>query len=114
MRTLRKAFARFHVFVYRLTRGRLFSSYSGMRFLLLTTTGRKSGKPRTRPLLYLEEDNLYVLVASFGGAPHHPAWYLNLRSNPSVTIQIDGRRFPAIAETAGAEERSPCSVGSSG
>jgi len=74
--------------------------------LLLTTTGSKSGRRRTRPLSYLKHDEGYVLVASFGGAPRHPAWYLNLRSNPAVTIQVKGRRRSAMAETATPEERA--------
>ena len=106
MRTAIKLFSMFHVFVYRLTGGRLLSSNSGRGFLLLTTTGRKSGRRRTRPLLYMKTDDTYVLVASFAGAPRHPAWYLNLRSNPAVTIQVKGRKLSAIAETAAAEERS--------
>ena len=101
-----KLFSMFHVVVYRLTRGRLLGSYSGFEFLLLTTTGSTSGRRRTRPLSYFQEDGVYVLVASFGGAPLHPAWYLNLRSNPAVTIQVKGRKHSAIAETATPEERS--------
>ena len=96
----------FHVFVYRLTGGRLLASRSGGGFLLLTTIGRKSGRRRTRPLLYMKDDDTYVLVASFAGAPRHPAWYLNLRSNPAVAVQVKGYKFSAIAETATAEERS--------
>jgi len=74
--------------------------------LLLTTTGRKTGKRRTTPLLYVEEGDRYVVVASVGGAPSHPAWYLNLRSNPAATIQVGGRKVAVTAETAGLEERA--------
>lgn len=74
--------------------------------LLLTTTGRKTGRRRTTPLLYVEEHGRYVVVASVGGAPSHPAWYLNLRSNPAATIQVGGRRLAVRAETAGLEERA--------
>ena len=106
MRRVIKLFSMFHLFVYRLTGGRLLGSYSGGGILLLTTTGRKSGRRRTRPLSYIREDDAYVLVASFGGAPRHPAWYLNLRSNPAVTIQVQGRKLSAIAETATPVERT--------
>jgi deazaflavin-dependent oxidoreductase (nitroreductase family) len=106
VRSAIKLLSMFHVLVYRLTRGRLLGSYSGLDFLLLTTTGSKSGRRRTRPLSYLKHDEGYVLVASFGGAPRHPAWYLNLRSNPAVTIQVKGRRRSAMAETATPEERA--------
>ncbi len=74
--------------------------------LLLTTTGRKTGRRRTTPLLYVEEGDRYVVVASAGGAPSHPAWYLNLRSNPAATIQVGGRQLAVRAETAGLEERA--------
>jgi deazaflavin-dependent oxidoreductase (nitroreductase family) len=74
--------------------------------LLLTTTGRKSGQALTMPLIFGEHGASYVVVASKGGAPQHPAWYLNLQSNPSVRVQIKGRKFEARARTATGAERS--------
>ena len=74
--------------------------------LLLTTTGRKSGKRRTTPLLYLEERDRYVVVASVGGAATHPAWYLNVRGNPAATIQIGRHELVVTAEAVGPEERA--------
>ena len=74
--------------------------------LLLTTTGRKSGKKRTTPLLYVEDAGRYVIIASVGGAPRHPAWYLNLRDNPAATIEIGRRTLAVTAETASPEERA--------
>jgi deazaflavin-dependent oxidoreductase (nitroreductase family) len=74
--------------------------------LLLTTTGRRTGKPHTVPLLYLGDGDRWVVIASFGGRPYHPAWYLNLMADPSVVVQIQGRRFPAIASLATPEERA--------
>ncbi|MEE9285384.1 MAG: nitroreductase family deazaflavin-dependent oxidoreductase [Dehalococcoidia bacterium] len=106
MRALIKAFARFHALVYRLSRGRLLARLSGNDMLLLTTTGRKSGKPRTLPLLFVKDGDRYVVVASFGGAPRHPAWYLNLVSNPAVAVQVRSRKILARAETAGPEDRA--------
>jgi len=102
-----KLFSRIHVVLYRLSAGRL-----GGRFkktapvLLLTTTGRKSGKSRTTPLLYIEDGGRYVIAASVGGAPKHPAWYVNLRANPAATIQIGSRKLAVAAETASPEERA--------
>lgn len=99
--------SRLHVVLYRVSGGRL-----GGRFgktapvLLLTTTGRKSGKQRTTPLLYLEENGQYVVIASVGGAPKHPAWYLNLLGNPAATIQIGNRRLAVTATTVSPEERA--------
>jgi len=106
-RLILKLVSRLHVRLYRASGGRL-----GGRFrktapvLLLTTTGRKTGKQRSTPLLYLEDGNRYAVVASVGGAPTHPAWYLNLRSNPAATIQIGSRKLAVSAETAAPEERA--------
>jgi F420H(2)-dependent quinone reductase len=73
---------------------------------LLTTKGRKSGKQRTTPLLYGEDEGRYVIVASVGGAPKHPAWYLNLGGDPNATIQVGGREIGVHAETAAPDERA--------
>ena len=101
-----KRLSTLHRVLFRLTRGRIGSRLVHNDMLLLTTTGRKSGKPHTVPLLYLTEGDTVVLIASWGGRPHHPEWYLNLVSDPAVTIQIDGRKQPMRARTAGPEERS--------
>jgi deazaflavin-dependent oxidoreductase (nitroreductase family) len=77
----------------------------GSPILLLTTTGRKSGTERTMPLIFGEADGSQVLVASRGGAPEHPAWYLNLEANPEVGVQVKGDVFRARARTAEGEER---------
>jgi deazaflavin-dependent oxidoreductase (nitroreductase family) len=73
--------------------------------LLLTTVGRKSGKRLTLPLIYGTDGDRHVIVASKGGAPEHPAWYLNLQSNPQVDVQVAARKFQAVARTASGEER---------
>jgi deazaflavin-dependent oxidoreductase (nitroreductase family) len=74
--------------------------------LLLTTTGRKSGKPQILPLIYGKTENSYVIVASKGGAPSHPAWYLNLTAHPEVAVQVEAKKFRARARTATGSERS--------
>jgi deazaflavin-dependent oxidoreductase (nitroreductase family) len=79
--------------------------FNGVPTLLLTTTGRKSGEKITTPLIYGESDGRYLLVASMGGAPKHPAWYLNLDADGSVGIQVMGNKFTAKARTANAEEK---------
>jgi deazaflavin-dependent oxidoreductase (nitroreductase family) len=102
-----KAFVRIHVPLYRATGGRLGGQFrKGVPVLLLIATGRKTGRQRTTPLLYVEDGGRYVVVASAGGAASHPAWYLNLGSNPDATIQVGRRRLAVRAETAGPEERT--------
>src|SRR5580692_5926754 len=74
--------------------------------LLLTTTGRKSGNVLTLPLIFGRSGANYVVVASKGGAPTHPSWYLNLQANPEVQLQVKGDKFTAHAHTADAAERA--------
>jgi F420H(2)-dependent quinone reductase len=74
--------------------------------LLLTTTGRKTGKRRTSPLLYLRDGDMLAVVASEGGAPRHPAWYLNLAANPAVEVEIGRTREPRRARDASEDERA--------
>jgi deazaflavin-dependent oxidoreductase (nitroreductase family) len=96
-----------HVARYRETDGEVGHIWKrGAKILLLTTTGRSSGEPRTAPLIYEEVDGAYVIVASKGGAPEHPGWYLNLEKSPEVTVQVLGDVFPARARTAAGEERA--------
>jgi deazaflavin-dependent oxidoreductase (nitroreductase family) len=72
---------------------------------LLTTKGRKSGLWRRTALIVGEDAGRYLVVASMGGAPEHPVWYLNLTANPEVYLQVGSRRMRAIARTAGAAEK---------
>jgi deazaflavin-dependent oxidoreductase (nitroreductase family) len=74
--------------------------------LLLTTTGRRSGTQLTLPLIYGESAGSYVIVASKGGHPEHPAWYLNLTATPEVHIQVKDKRMRAKARTATGAERA--------
>ena len=74
--------------------------------LLLTTTGRKSGEKYIFPLFYGEDGGRYFVVASKGGAPRHPVWYLNLQANPEVEVQVGTRKLKARARTAAGEERA--------
>jgi deazaflavin-dependent oxidoreductase (nitroreductase family) len=74
--------------------------------LLLTTVGRKSGRVLTLPLIFGRSGPNYVVVASKGGAPTHPAWYLNLQANPEVRVQVKAEKFSARAHTADPEERA--------
>jgi deazaflavin-dependent oxidoreductase (nitroreductase family) len=94
-----------HLFWYRLTGGVIGGSFAGMPFLLLTTTGRKSGRRRTTPLQYLEDGGNMVLAASNGGNPRHPAWWLNLERNPEAEVQVRNEKRRVTAEKAEGEER---------
>jgi deazaflavin-dependent oxidoreductase (nitroreductase family) len=84
--------------LYRLTNGKVGGSMVGLNVLLLTTTGKLTGKPRTKPLCYFEEGRNYVVIASNGGADHHPAWYLNLKNDPKVRLRIKDAELSATAE----------------
>lgn len=87
--------------------GRIGGKVAGMPAVKLTTTGRKSGKPRTVMLTSpARHGDDIVLIASYGGDDTHPAWYLNLRENPAVTIEMEGRTFPAEARTATPAEKA--------
>ena len=93
--------------VFRATGGRLGATFlRGAPVCLLITKGRKSGEPRTAPLLYLREGNDYVIVASKGGMSHHPLWFKNLEANPDAEIEIGSERIKVRARTADAEEKA--------
>ena len=76
------------VFLYNVSDGRIGGKMGKVPVLLLTTTGRKTGKQRTLPLVYIMDDSDYVITASAGGADKHPSWFFNIRSNPQATIQV--------------------------
>jgi deazaflavin-dependent oxidoreductase (nitroreductase family) len=104
--TDRSLFGAEHVRRYRETGGEVGHIWNGVPTLLLSTTGRRSGEERTTPLIYGQNGDAYVVVASKGGHPTHPAWYLNLVAEPKVELQVAADRFPARARTATAEERA--------
>ncbi|MCO1656302.1 nitroreductase family deazaflavin-dependent oxidoreductase [Pseudonocardia humida] len=97
-----------HRLLVGLTRGRVGHEFGGMPVVELTTTGRKSGQPRTVLLTApLRDGEGYVVVASRGGDDRHPAWFLNLREHPEVEVAIKGgERRPMLARIASAEERA--------
>ena len=94
-----------HVRRYRETDGEEGHDWQGTQTLILTTTGRKSGEPRSTPLIYGRSGNDYVVVASKGGADDPPAWYLNLEADPDAEIQVKADRFPVRSRVATAEEK---------
>jgi proline iminopeptidase len=95
-----------HVRRYRETGGKEGHDWKrGSKILLLTTKGRTTGEPRTTPLIYENDGDRYVIVASQGGAPEDPGWYRNLAKEPDVELQVLDEVFPARARTAEGEER---------
>lgn len=94
-----------HAFVYRLTNGVVGRRLVDNDILLLTTRGHRSGEEHTVPLLYLTDGDRYVVIASYGGRPHHPAWYENLLAQPEAVVQVRSRRQSVVARTAATEER---------
>jgi deazaflavin-dependent oxidoreductase (nitroreductase family) len=96
-----KALGTLHRLLYRASRGRLARVVRGAPVLLLTTTGCRSGRSRTWPVCYLPAgDGDVIVVASAGGAPRHPGWYVNLRANSMVTVQLGDRTCAMCARTA--------------
>jgi deazaflavin-dependent oxidoreductase (nitroreductase family) len=95
-----------HVERYEETDGAVGYLWNGAPCLILTTTGRTSGAPRKVPLIYGRDGGRYLVVASKGGAPEHPAWYRNLAAHPDVEVQVRGDRFRATARAAQGEERA--------
>jgi deazaflavin-dependent oxidoreductase (nitroreductase family) len=94
-----------HVRVYRETNGERGYIWNGSPILLLTSMGRVSGEPRTTPIIFTPYDNGWAVVASKGGAPSHPQWYLNVLANPNVQVQVKGNIYEAVARTALSPER---------
>jgi deazaflavin-dependent oxidoreductase (nitroreductase family) len=94
-----------NTWLYRRTGGKVGGTMQGAPILLLTTRGRKTGKPRTTPLIYLEDDQQLAIVASKGGWPSDPLWYQNLKADPAVEVQVRSSVRPMTARTASADER---------
>lgn len=100
-----RAMSALNVWLYRLSGGRIAGSMKGAPILLLTTRGRKSGKTRVTPLLYLRDGENLVLVASKGGAPKHPIWFLNAEASPDVEVEVGRTRERRRARRTSPEER---------
>jgi deazaflavin-dependent oxidoreductase (nitroreductase family) len=91
---------------FRANGGTVTGPFEHAPLLLLTTTGAKSGLPRTSPVVYTTDGDRLVVIASMGGAPTHPAWYHNLVANPTVTVELPGEQFEARAVPAQDDERA--------
>ncbi len=102
-----KLFVNLHTFFYKLTGGRFGSEMGEYKILLLTTRGRKSSLEFTTPLGYFDHEDGYLIIASNGGNSNHPDWYLNLKSDPQVNIQIKDQTLTARAEILNDNTRAP-------
>jgi deazaflavin-dependent oxidoreductase (nitroreductase family) len=95
-----------HRALFSLSGGRLGGRIWNAEVLLLETTGRRTGARRSTPLMFIRDGQDLVLVASNGGLPHHPSWYLNLVSEPRVRVQVGTEKWSASARTADADEKA--------
>jgi deazaflavin-dependent oxidoreductase (nitroreductase family) len=104
-RTLGPLFYKLHRWMYEVSDGRIGASSSQGPMLLLSTVGRRTGQPRTTALLFMRDGENFIVVASNGGRPQPPAWYLNLEAEPKARVRDGRRRLDVLAETPAAEER---------
>ncbi len=100
-----RGFLRTAVWVYRRSGGKVAGKLFGAPLLLLTTTGRRTGRSWTVPLMYQPAGDGWVIIASNGGSPKHPAWWLNLRSQPDASVQIGREAYAITAVVAAGGER---------
>ena len=94
-----------HVRVYRETNGERGYIWNNVTILLLTTKGRRSGESRTIPIIFTPHSDGWLIIASRGGSPTHPKWYLNILDDPHVHIQVKAEHYEAVARTAASGER---------
>jgi deazaflavin-dependent oxidoreductase (nitroreductase family) len=95
-----------HIRRYLETGGAVGHEWNGVTTLILTTTGRRTGRTRRSAMIYGRAQDDFVVIASQGGAPTHPSWYLNLHADPSVEVHVGADHFSALARTAEGEERA--------
>jgi len=104
--TLIVVFSKFHTVVLRITKGKLMGRLVGLDMLLLTTVGKKTGKKRYTPLLFIKVDSNFYCAGSFGGSDKAPQWYTNILSNPEVEILAEGELFAAQANILEGEAKA--------
>jgi deazaflavin-dependent oxidoreductase (nitroreductase family) len=103
MRPVTRLFSAMHALAYRATAGR--AQNAKYPTMLLTVTGRKSGKPRTVPVIYIKDGDRFVIAAAYSGSDTDPVWWLNLRTNPRAEVQVMGSTMCVEANQASADER---------
>ncbi len=105
MKLFFQLFAKLHIFLFRASGGRFGSRVGRLPVMLLSTLGRKSGRERTRPLVYLQDGDEYIVIASAGGQEKNPDWYFNLKASPKVSFELENGRKSADAIEADPEQR---------
>ncbi len=105
LRILFKTVTSTHIFLYRNSGGRIWRKMLGTPVLILTTTGRKSGKQRTTPVVYNRDGENYLIAASLGGFDYHPGWYHNIKASSSAIIEVRADKMHCVAEILEGEER---------
>jgi deazaflavin-dependent oxidoreductase (nitroreductase family) len=100
-----KGLSKTHLAVHRVTKGRVLGSVAGMPVLLLTTTGRRSGKARTTPLTFFRDGTDLVVIGSNGGADRPPGWSLNLQHTPRAVVEIGSDKLVVTARPASGQQR---------
>jgi deazaflavin-dependent oxidoreductase (nitroreductase family) len=90
---------------FRANQGKVGGQFESVPLILLTTTGAKTGRSLTKPLAFTRDGDRIVLIASFAGSPHDPAWFVNLAAHPEVTVELGSERFQARAVVTSGEER---------
>jgi F420H(2)-dependent quinone reductase len=100
-----RQFIRLQIFVYRRSGGKRMGRVRGMPILLLTSVGRKTGKQRVTPVMYMRDGNNYVIIAANAGARRNPGWFANLQANPQTTIEVDDMTRTVMTHKASKEEK---------
>jgi F420H(2)-dependent quinone reductase len=103
MRPIVRLGSRLHVFLYKLTGGK--AQMAKYPTMLLTVRGRKTGKLRTTPLIYVKDEDRYVIAAAYSGSDRNPVWWLNLQANPEAELQVMNNRMKVRAGLAQLDER---------
>jgi len=96
---------RVHAWLWKLCGGKLDNAFGKLPLMMITTTGRKTGRRRTTPVLYLQDETSLIVVASFGGNDMHPAWYLNLEKCPDAEVIVKGEHRKVLASKLSPEEK---------
>jgi deazaflavin-dependent oxidoreductase (nitroreductase family) len=91
---------------FRANNGKVSGQFEGVPLLLLTTVGARSGRTRTNPLVYFADEDRYLIIASYAGAPVNPPWFYNLKANPEVEVEMGTERFKAQAREVTEPQRT--------